>query len=108
MSATQTAQPGQSGIATASELDQHGNPFTIPDPNVLVWSASDPSISVAPVGDGTPTAKVSVSTTSPVGTYTITFADPDAPSLVVTAGTLNVVAAVAVATTGAVDLGTFS
>ncbi len=102
------AQAGQSGVATASEFDQNGAAFAIPDPDALNWSASDGGIAVSATGDGTPTAKVSIGAGVAAGDYTVTFADPLAPSLVVTAATLTVDQATAVATTGSVALGPFA
>jgi hypothetical protein len=108
MSANQTAAPGTFGVATANELDQHGAPFTITDPNALVWSASDPSISVAAVGDGTPTAKVAVASSALAGVYTVTYADPAAPNIPITAGTVTVVPTSPAPASGSVDLGSFA
>lgn len=105
----QSASPGQSGIATANELDQHGAPFTISDPSALVWAVSDTTnLSITPATDGTPTAKVTVSPTAVAGAYTVTFKDPAAPGIPITAGTVTVVVAPAVATSGSVDLGPFA
>lgn len=107
MAATENALPGQSGTATANELDQNKNPFTIADPAALVWSVSDTTnLSVTSNNDGT--AKVTVSPTAVAGSYTVTFSDPAAPSITVTAGTVVVSLPVPVATTGSVDLGTFA
>ncbi len=102
------AQQGQTGKATASEFDQNGAPFTVVNPDALVWSASDSNISAVAVGDGTPTANVTVGASTAPGDYMITFSDPAAPALVVTGATLTVEAATAVATTGSVALGPFA
>ncbi len=102
------AKQGQSGLATAAEFDQNGAPFTIAHPDGLQWSASDGSIAVAATGDGTPTAKVTIGAATPAGDYTVTFADPDAPSLQVSPGTFTVEAAQTVPTTGSVTLGEFA
>ena len=109
MSATQNALPGQSSLATASELDQHGNPFTISDPSALVWSVSDTTnLAIVPATDGTPTATVTVLKTAVAGSYTVDFADPAAPGIPITAATVVVTAAVLTAASGSLDLGTFS
>ena len=108
MASTQTALPGQSGVATASELDQFGNPFTISDPDSLAWSTDGMGITVAATGDGTPTAKVVVAKDAAVGSFTITFSDPAAPNIPVAAATLVVAASPSVAASGAVDLGPFA
>ncbi len=108
MAANQTAQPGQSGLATASELDQHGAPFTISDPDALVWSTSDPSLTAVAKGDGTPTATVSVSKDAVAGVFTVTFSDPAAPNIPITAGTVTVVVTPPAAASGSVDLSAFA
>ena len=109
MAIEQNAQPGQSGIATASEFTATGAPFTITDPNALVWATSDPAnVTAMPVGDGTPTAKVTVGPNTPTESVTVTFSDPAFPSIVVTAATVDVTAAAPTPATGSVDLGTFS
>ena len=108
MAANEKAQPGQSATATALELDQHGAPFTVTDPDALVWSASDPSLTVVAKGDGTPTATVTVSATAVAGVYTVTYSDPAAPGIPITAGTVTVVTVALVAASGSVDLGTFA
>ena len=107
MASTQNALPGQSGIATANELDQNNNPVTIQNPDGLTWTSSDPALSVVATGDGTPTAKVTVSTTAQPGSYSISFTDPGAPGIPITAGTV-VVGSQSVAASGSVDLGPFS
>ena len=102
------ATAGQSAVATANELDQFGKAFAIPDANALVWTTSDPNGTAAATGDGTPTAKVTVGANSATGTYQVTFSDPAAPALVVTAASYDVTVAVSVATTGSVELGAFA
>jgi len=109
MAAVQNAQPGQSGIATASEFLASGLPFTITDPNALVWSSSDPAnVTVVAVGDGTPTAKVTIGPNTPTEAVTISVSDPAYPSIVWTPATVDVTAAPPPPTTGSVDLGAFS
>jgi len=108
MAETQNATPGQSGLATASEVDQNGNPFTISDPSALVWAVDTTNLAVTPATDGTPTATVTVLKTAVAGSYNVTFSDPAAPNIPIAAGVVVVTVAAAVATSGSVDLGTFA
>ena len=108
MAATQTALPGQSGLATANELDQNGNPFIITNPSSLVWAVDTTNLAITPATDGTPTATVTVLKTAVPGDYSVTFTDPAAPGITIAAGIVTVTAAALVATSGSVDLGTFA
>jgi hypothetical protein len=109
MASVQNAQPGQSGLATASEFTAAGEQFTITDPNALVWTTSDPAnVTAVAVGDGTPTAKVSIGLNTPTEAVTISASDPAFPSIVWTPGTVDVTATPPPPTTGEVDLGAFS